>query len=48
MALLRGCSWTRDIAAKKNAPNLRYAAAGVHEYFAAEYERLSEFLLPLD
>ncbi len=48
MASLRGCSWTRDIAAKKNAPNLRYAAAGVHEYFAAEYERLSEFLLPLD
>ncbi len=38
MALLRGCSWTRDIAAKKNAPNLRYAAAGVYEYFAAEYE----------
>lgn len=44
----RGCLWTRDIAAKKNAPNLRYAAAGVYEYFAAEYERLSEFLLPLD
>lgn len=48
MASGRGCPWTRDIAAKKNAPNLRYAAAGVYEYFAAEYERLSEFLLPLD
>ncbi|MDQ1637752.1 MAG: hypothetical protein QOF62_1091 [Pyrinomonadaceae bacterium] len=48
MASLRGRIWTRDIAAKKNAPNLRYAAPGVYENFAAEYERLSEFLLPLD
>ncbi len=48
MASVRGCAWTRDIAAKKNAPNLRYAAQGVYEYFAAEYERLSEFLLPVD
>jgi glycosyltransferase involved in cell wall biosynthesis len=48
MATRRGYLWTRDIEAKKNAPNLRYAAAGVHQDFAAEYERLGEFLLPID
>jgi hypothetical protein len=48
MAARRGSLWIRGIEAKKNAPNLRYSAAGVHEYFAPEYERLGEFLLPLD
>ena len=48
IATTRGCPWTRDIAAKKNAPNLRYATADTYEQFAPEYERLSEFLLPLD
>lgn len=48
LAMHRGCLWTRGIAAKKNAPNLRYAAAGTYEYFAADYERLRNFLLPID
>ena len=48
MAGHRGRPWTTDIVAKKNAPNLRYAEAGVYKDFAAEYERLSDFLLPLD
>jgi glycosyltransferase involved in cell wall biosynthesis len=48
MAGHRGCPWTTDIVAKKNAPNLRYADAGVYKDYAAEYERLSDFLLPLD
>lgn len=48
MAGRRGLPWTRDIAAKKNAPNLRYAEAGLYREFADEYERLSDFLLPLD
>jgi glycosyltransferase involved in cell wall biosynthesis len=39
---------TTDIVAKKNAPNLRYAEAGAYKDFAADYERLSDFLLPLD
>lgn len=48
LASRRGQAWTRDIVAKKNAPNLRYAKAGIYEEFAAEYEGLTEFLLPLD
>ncbi|MDX6445364.1 MAG: hypothetical protein QOH71_2438 [Blastocatellia bacterium] len=40
--------WTTAIIAKKNAPNLRYAEAGIYKDFASEYERLSDFLLPLD
>jgi len=48
MAGRRGHPWTTDIVAKKNAPNLRYAEAGVYKDYAAEYERLSDFLLPLD
>jgi len=48
MAGHRGRPWTTDIVAKKNAPNLRYAEAGVYKDYAAEYERLSDFLLPLD
>ncbi len=44
----RGLPWTRDIVAKKNAPNLKYADLGVYQEFADEYERLSHFLLPVD
>ena len=47
MARRRGLPWTRDIVAKKNAPNLRYAEPGVYEKFEEEYQRLHEFLLPL-
>jgi glycosyltransferase involved in cell wall biosynthesis len=48
MAARRGLPWTRDIVAKKSAPNLRYAEPGVYKNFDAEYESLREFLLPLD
>ena len=41
----QGLPWTRDIVCKKNAPNLRYAQAGVHREFEAEYERLKGYLL---
>jgi glycosyltransferase involved in cell wall biosynthesis len=44
----RGLPWTRDIVAKRNAPNLRYGQAGQYKDFDAEYDRLCEFLLPLD
>lgn len=48
MALKQGSLWTRDIAARKNAPNLRYAEAGLYKTFEDEYERLQDYLLPLD
>lgn len=48
MASNRGYPWTRDIVAKKNAPNLRYAEAGRYQEFEREYDRLREYLLPLD
>jgi glycosyltransferase involved in cell wall biosynthesis len=48
LARRRGLPWTRDIVAKKNAPNLRYAELGVYRKFEEEYERLSAFLLPVD
>lgn len=44
----RGLPWTKDIAAKKSAPNLRYAEAGLYKKFESEYESLRAFLLPLD
>lgn len=47
MAQRRGLPWTRDIVAKKNAPNLRYAQPGVYREFEEEYQRLHEFLMPL-
>jgi glycosyltransferase involved in cell wall biosynthesis len=43
-----GLPWTRDIVAKRNAPNLRYGAAGQYKDFADEYDRLIEFLLPIN
>jgi glycosyltransferase involved in cell wall biosynthesis len=48
LAAKRGLLWTRDIVAKKNAPNLRYAEPGLYKSFESEYERLQSFLLPLD
>jgi glycosyltransferase involved in cell wall biosynthesis len=40
----RGLPWTHDIAAKKNAPNLRYAIPGAYRDFAGEYASLEECL----
>ncbi|MGH7551562.1 MAG: glycosyltransferase, partial [Longimicrobiales bacterium] len=48
LACRRGLPWTRDIVGKKNAPNLRYAEAWAYPRFEADYERLREYLLPLD
>ena len=48
MSHARARPWTRDIVAKKNGPNLRYAEAGRYQEFAPEYERLGEYLLPVD
>jgi glycosyltransferase involved in cell wall biosynthesis len=48
LAHQRGLPWTRDIVAKKNAPNLRYAEAGLYKQFEAEYERLREYLRAID
>ena len=47
MSQRRGLPWTRDIIAKKNAPNLRYAEPDVYGQFEEEYQRLNEFLLPV-
>jgi len=44
MAARRGRAWRRGIAAKKNAPNLRYAEPGASARFAPEYDRLATFL----
>jgi glycosyltransferase involved in cell wall biosynthesis len=48
MAGRRGLPWTEDIAAKKSAPNLRYAEAGLYKRFEAEYESLEAYLLAID
>lgn len=45
MARALGLPWTRDIAAKKSAPNLRYATAGLYQELAGEYEKLEAYLL---
>ena len=47
MSQRRGLPWTRDIIAKKNAPNLRYAEPDVYGQSEEEYQRLNEFLLPV-
>lgn len=44
----RGLRWTKDVVAKKNAPNLRYAQRGLYQEFTEEYGRLQDYLLPLD
>jgi glycosyltransferase involved in cell wall biosynthesis len=52
-AALRECAeragrrWVRDIAAKRNAPNLFYAAPGAWRTFEADYDGLASALLPL-
>jgi glycosyltransferase involved in cell wall biosynthesis len=48
LAETRGLPWKRDIAAKRNAPNLRYAQPGRYRDFEDEYARLREFLLPIN
>jgi glycosyltransferase involved in cell wall biosynthesis len=48
LAAARSLPWTQDIVAKKNAPNLRYAEPGLYKKFEDEYERLQDYLLPLD
>jgi glycosyltransferase involved in cell wall biosynthesis len=46
LAARRGTPWTRDIVAKKNAPNLRYAEPGTGTRFERDYESLATALLP--
>jgi len=48
MARARGLPWTRDVAAKKNAPNLRYGEPGLYKTFEGEYEKLRGYMLPAD
>jgi hypothetical protein len=47
MSERRGLSWTKDIVAKKSAPELRYAKSGDYKIFTEEYERLKNFWLPV-
>ena len=47
MSERRGLAWTKDIVAKKSAPELRYAQPGTYKIFAEEYERLKDYLLPV-
>jgi glycosyltransferase involved in cell wall biosynthesis len=47
MSERRGLAWTKDIVAKKSAPELRYAQPGAYKIFAEEYERLKNYLLPV-
>lgn len=47
LALARGRAWTRDIVAKRNAPNLRYVEPGAYARFATDYESLAPALLPI-
>ncbi len=44
MALGRGEPWTRDIAERKNAPNLRYVRPGAYREFEAAHLGLEEYL----
>lgn len=48
MSNRRGLPWTRDIVAKKSAPELRYAKPGDYKLFSDEYQRLERYLLPVD
>ena len=47
VALAYGRPWTRDIVAKRNAPNLRYVEPGAYTRFAPDYEGLASALLPI-
>jgi len=44
IARQRDLPWTTDIVGHKNAPNLKYAEAGVYRRFGPEYERLQQYL----
>lgn len=44
-SLQRGLPWTTDIDEKKNAPNLRYAQAGLYRKYEEEYAGLAPYLL---
>jgi glycosyltransferase involved in cell wall biosynthesis len=48
LAAAQGRPWTRDIVAKRNAPNLRYVEPGTHARFADDYRGLEAALLPID
>lgn len=48
LALRRGRPWTRDVVAKRNAPNLRYVTPGQHASFDAAFTSLAAALLPVD
>lgn len=48
LAARRGAPWTRDVVAKRNAPNLRYATPGLASSFEAGYAALASALLPVD
>ncbi|HKO96084.1 MAG TPA: glycosyltransferase [Pyrinomonadaceae bacterium] len=47
MSNRRGLPWTRDIVAKKSAPELRYAKPDDYKLFDDEYRRLERHLLPV-
>lgn len=44
IARRRGLPWTTDIVGHKNAPNLKYAEAGMYRRFEPEYARLQPYL----
>lgn len=46
LAAAKGRPFTRDLVAKRNAPNLRYVEPGVYARFAADYDGLASALLP--
>jgi glycosyltransferase involved in cell wall biosynthesis len=46
-SLRRGFPWTVDIDEKKNAPNLRYAQAGLYRKYEEEYAELAPYFLPV-
>lgn len=48
LAARRGQPWTRDVVAKRNAPNLRYVTPGLASSFEAAYASLAAALLPVD
>jgi len=48
LAQTRGEAWGRDIELKTNSPNPRYPDDATYEYFAAEYQALAGFLLPVE
>ncbi len=45
-ALQDGRPWTRDIVAKRNAPNSRYVTPGIYREFEPDYAALADYLQP--